>query len=643
MRSSSSRISSGTYTNTGARRFEAAGEAMGEVLGAVVATALVLIAVFVPVAFFPGTTGKFYQQFSLTIAFSVALSAFNALTLTPALSALLLRGEREKGMFFRFIERVIAGGTTVYMGALGRFVRMRTVMVVLFLVSLGLTVVGLSSRADRVRSRRGPEPRHHAAAGAGRRVARLLLERSGSRSRRCSAKEPAIRAVFSVMGFSFAGASPNRGMLFVRLLPIDERLKPELGATAVVGTAAGGPRRDPGRAGGPVPAARAGGRGHASAASSSSCWTRAAATSTTWRERRRDVIRQGNQRPDLRGLFATFSASDPQFAVDIDREKLKALGMPLSEVSDTLQMFLGSQYVNDFDFNNRAYRVYVQADQQFRAAPQAIGEFYVRTRHRRDAAALERGEGSRRHRAPGDHALQHVPLRRDQRLARAGLQLGTGARRHGGRSRRAVLPAGFTFEWAGQSLEELKAGRQTFYIFGLALLLVYLTLAAQYQSLVLPFIILLGVPLAVLGGVGAQGLRGLQNDVYCQVGLVMLIGLAAKNSILIVEFAEQLRGQGALDRRCRASGGAHPPPADPDDVARVHPRRAAARVRLGRRPGGAPLGGHGGLRRDARIHVPQRRLHPGALRRRPHAGARGIGAPRASVIAAAAALRYTGR
>ena len=521
--------------------FQAAGEAMGEVLGAVVATALVLIAVFVPVAFFPGTTGRFYQQFSLTIAVSVALSAFNALTLTPALSALLLRGEREKGIFFRSVERVIEAGTTVYMRAMGRFVRMRTLMVVLFLVSLGLTVVvyravptGFVPDEDQnlvIMQLQAPE-------GAS-------LDYSSSIGQQVEAvlkKEPAVRAVFSVMGFSFGGASPNRGMLFVRLLPIEQRLTPELGAPAVVARLRAALARIPGAQVVPfLPPALAGvgtlGGFQFELLDQSGGHIRNLAQTTG------DVIRQGNQRPDLRGLFATFSASDPQFAVDIDREKLKALGMPLSEDSDTLQIFLGSQYVNDFDFNNRAYRVYVQADQQFRAAPRAIEGFYVRS-GAGEMLPLSSVVKIREDTAP--QVITHFNMFRSVEIngspapgyssgqALASMEaLATG-----------VLPAGFTFEWAGQSLEELKAGRQTFYIFGLALLLVYLTLAAQYESLVLPFIILLGVPLAVLGGVGAQGLRGLQNDVYCQVGIVMLIGLAAKNSILIVEFAEQLRDKG---------------------------------------------------------------------------------------------------
>ena len=526
----------------GKSALQAAIDGMREVFSAVVVIGIVLVAVFVPVAFFPGTTGRLYQQFSLTIAFATILSVFNAVTLTPALSALLLdRHGHEPGRFFRWVNRLITAGTNGYVRVVGRALQWRLVMLALFVVGLWGTWAVFRA----VPSAFVPEEDEgyfmtivQAPPGASLEYTTSIAQQA----EKIIFADPEISAVFSVLGFSIAGAAPNNGMMFARLKDWDERRSPDQSLGAVLNRLRGQLFGIPG--GMVVAFAPPGIQGLAFFGgfqfevldqSGGDISGLAAAAQA--------LIARGNQSGRVAGLFTQFRADDPQLVVNIDRDRARSLGLPLREVTDALQVFLGSQYVNDFDFNNRAYRVYAQADQRYRADAGDLRQLYARSQTG-DMVALDTVVRLSETTAP--QVISHFNLLRSAEI--------TGSAAPGVSSGEAiaameqlaeeVLPAGFNFTWAGQALEEIKAGAQSGYIFALSILIVYLVLAAQYESWVLPLIILLGVPLAVFGAVSAQLLRGFANDVFCQVGLVMLVGLAAKNSILIVEFAEQLRERG---------------------------------------------------------------------------------------------------
>jgi hydrophobic/amphiphilic exporter-1 (mainly G- bacteria), HAE1 family len=522
---------------------EAASSATREVAGAVIATSLVLIAVFVPVALFPGTTGRIYLQFSLTIAFSIALSAFNALTLTPALSALLLRpvDPRERFFFFRAVEHALGWFTRVYQRLLRGVLRHKLIATAAFVVGLAGTVYVY----QRVPTAFVPEEDQGYVMFVVQLPSGSSLQetlRVTKQVEEMARKIPEVSGVFNVNGFSFTGNASNKAMIFVTLDPIDERREPGQSAAAVlerlrgpvsgirdafvipflppalqgVGSLGGFQLQVIDRAGGPIEELAGAAWGLVGAAA-------------------------GDRR--LAGVFTPFTVDNPQLLIEIDRQRAKALAVSFDEIASTLQIYMGSSYVNDFDFNNRSYRVYAQADRQFRSEPRDIRQFYVRS---------QRGEM-----IPLDSLVRLVPGAAPQTISHfntfRAAEL-TGAAAPGVSSGQAMeameelagklLPAGFAHEWSGESLEQSESSGQTLFILALAVLVVYLVLAAQYESFALPFIILLAVPVAILGALLLQSARGLQNDVFAQIGIVMLVGLASKNAILIVEFAESLREHG---------------------------------------------------------------------------------------------------
>ncbi|WNG47851.1 multidrug efflux RND transporter permease subunit [Archangium minus] len=527
---------------------QAAREGMKEVAGAVVAISIVLVAVFIPVALFPGTTGSIYRQFALTIAASVALSTFCALTLTPALSARLLKHHHgEKWIFFRWMDRALDWTKDTYGRGLRTLLKYPLVILGAFLLCIGGTVLlfraaptGFIPDEDQgylIISVQGPEG-----------MSLTQTEKVLTQIEQVLKAQPEVVTMFAIGGFSFQGTGPNYATVFTPLKPWEERTRPEQSVAAMVERlrgplgAIGGARVMPLQ----PPAIR--GVGSVGGfqfivediAGSRSLDEVASAV--------QEVVANSNQESRLRGVYSTFNADTPLLDVEVDRQKAKALGIPIEQVFGTMQLYMGSQYVNDFNYANRTYRVYVQAEQQYRDTPQDIGAFYVRS----DGGSM----------IPLESLVKVTPTASAQvirhynlfRAAEINGQAAPGV--SSGQALEAmeqiasqVLPQGMSSEWTGISLEQKESGGQTMIIFALGLLFVYLVLAAQYESFTLPFVIILSVPLAVMGALGLQMARGFANDVFCQVGLVMLVGLASKNAILIVEFAEQLRegGKSAVD------------------------------------------------------------------------------------------------
>ena len=540
---------------------KATSEAMGEVTSAVIATSLVLIAVFVPVSFFPGTTGILYRQFSLTIAFAIAISAFNALTLSPALSALFLRGEEERprqldflhiGILSRAFASFIHGADAVigwlgstYAKAIHFALRLRYLVLILFFIGLGAA----GWMYNHVPTGFIPQEDQGYLIG-------LVIAPPGASLSYTSAIADKAQVViaqnkdvvgsFAVMGFSFAGNAANQGLIFLATKPSDERRGKGHSAADIVADLSPKLFMIPGAIVALFQPPAVNGVG-AFGGFQFILQDQGKNTLTDLDRVAHQIVGASRQRKDLAGLQTTFSANDPQILVTIDREKAKSLNIPLSQITTTLNVFMGSEYVNDFDYNNRTYRVFVQADQPYRMTAKDLHNFYVRSD---SGQMIPLDNLVTIQESSGPPVISHYNLFRSVEIdgsAAPGYSSGQGVAAMDDLFNKTLVEAkvtGMKYEWTGLTLDEIESGGKALIIFSLGVLVIYLTLSAQYESFALPFIILLAVPMAVLGALGAVSLRGLSNDVYCQIGLVMLIGLSAKNSILIVEFAEQLRKKG---------------------------------------------------------------------------------------------------
>lgn len=538
---------------------DATRKAMDEVVGPIIATALVLVAVFVPTAFIVGVSGAFYKQFALTIAVSTVISAFNSLTLSPALCALLLdraHGNKDSftrlfdylfGWFFKGFNRFFDAFSDGYSRLVGRLIRMTVVVLVLYAGLNGLNILAF----EKVPTGFIPQQ------DQGYLILYAQLPDAASLARtedvvqqatRIMLETPGVKHVNAYAGFSIlSGASQsNVATLFARLDGFEQRAgHADLHANAVIKSLEQRLAQVEGAriaVFAPPPI-----RGMSSVGGFKlQVQDRSNAGIAALQNTVNELIAQGNKQPGLAGLFTTFRAGVPQLFLDVDRTRTKSMDVPLKEVFDTLQIYLGSLYVNDFNSFGRTYQVVAQADSKFRMQPADIAELKTRnlqgdmvplgalmsvkeitgpdkiTRYNMYPAAEINGST-----LPG--------VSTSQALTVMNKLLG------------AELPPGFDFEWTELSLQQVLAGNVALLVFPLSVIFVFLALAAQYESWSLPFAVILIVPMCILSSLAGVWLRDMDNNIFTQIGFIVLVGLASKNAILIVEFAKR-RQEAGLNR-----------------------------------------------------------------------------------------------
>jgi len=540
---------------------EATQIAMREVTGPIIATALVLCAVFVPAAFISGLTGQFYKQFALTIAISTVISAFNSLTLSPALAAVLLRShDAPKDGFSRFLDKLLGGwlfrpfnrffvkASNGYVSTVGRVIRISGVALVVYAGLIVMTWLGFSSTPTGF----VPQQDKQYLVAFAQLPDAASLDRTEDVIKRMSdiaLKQPGVESAVAFPGLSINGFtnSPNSGIVFVTLKPFEERRDASESAGAIAGALNGKyasiqeaymaifpppPVQGLGTIGGfRLQIEDRGNLGY----------------DELYKETM-NVIAKSRSVPELAALFTSYTVNVPQVDAAIDREKAKTHGVAISDIFDTLQVYLGSLYANDFNRFGRTYQVNVQAEQQFRQDAEQIGQLKVRNNlgEMIPLATLLHVTNT----SGPDRVMHYNGFITAEINGAAGPGYSSGqAEAAMNKLLKQELPNGMTYEWTDLTYQQILSGNTALLVFPLCVLLAFLVLAALYESWSLPLAVILIVPMTLLSAIAGVIIAGSDNNIFTQIGLIVLVGLACKNAILIVEFAkdEQEKGKTPLE------------------------------------------------------------------------------------------------